>query len=60
VDNASSHDPQGHIKLRVACEAERADETAGSIRMATAISIATGVRDDFIVKTPSPLHRNRA
>jgi hypothetical protein len=49
VDNASSHDPQGHMKLRVACEAERADETAGSIRMNATNITVTGERDDLMV-----------
>jgi hypothetical protein len=47
------------MKLRVALEVERADETAGSIRMDVANSIATSGRGDLMVETPSPLHRIR-
>jgi hypothetical protein len=57
VDSASSHEPHGHMKLRVACDAEIADETVGSIRMNTTTSKATGGRADFMVLSPTPLHR---
>jgi hypothetical protein len=37
------------MKFRVTFDAERADETAGSIRMKTTDSTAAVERDDFMV-----------